>query len=76
MTNLRLPSRCFAFAPHQLTDSFNDIMNRLSRFPKCIEELVELREFMAGVPDTVRVLTHDIKKMFAIYDLTDSFLHK
>lgn len=57
-----------------LTESFDGINSRLGTFPQNIEQLVELKEYMATVPQKVRELSAGITKMWEAYDLTEEFL--
>ena len=57
-----------------LTESFDAINARLAAFPQNIEQLVDLKEYMATVPQKVRELSVGITKMWDAYDLTEEFM--
>lgn len=70
---LALVARSAHLRATRLQESFTQIFERLGTFPNNIEELVELKDYMATVPGLVRELSRSISKMVAAYDVAEEF---
>ncbi|XP_056381079.1 dynein axonemal heavy chain 1 isoform X2 [Hyla sarda] len=59
----------------EISEKFRAISRKLYEKPNSIEELTELREWMKGVPEQVKSLEEQIRKVLGDYDVIDEFYY-
>jgi dynein heavy chain len=67
--------RC-ALAVQYLEDEFKKINRNLSKRPENVEQLVELEEYVGGLPSTLNVLQGCIQDMMGQFEVLDQYKHK
>nr|XP_033782541.1 dynein heavy chain 1, axonemal isoform X1 [Geotrypetes seraphini]XP_033782544.1 dynein heavy chain 1, axonemal isoform X1 [Geotrypetes seraphini]XP_033782545.1 dynein heavy chain 1, axonemal isoform X1 [Geotrypetes seraphini]XP_033782546.1 dynein heavy chain 1, axonemal isoform X1 [Geotrypetes seraphini]XP_033782547.1 dynein heavy chain 1, axonemal isoform X1 [Geotrypetes seraphini] len=59
----------------EISEQFRGISRKLYEKPNSVEELTELREWMKGIPDQVKILEDQISKIIVDYDVIDEFFY-
>eukprot|EP00741_Cyanophora_paradoxa_P002452 tig00000076_g2377.t1 len=54
---------------------FGDISRQLQRRPPSIEELIDLKKYIGGIPDMIEQLQKEIEDMLTYYDVLEEFKH-
>jgi len=59
-----------------LMQKFQNINQELSRFPNCIEDLVDIREYMKSLPEKLEQMDDEIRLLWEGYELLNQYYYK